>query len=105
MISSIDPTVVLAIASGLVKEGASMEINSADLKFEAVSAASNEGLLQSAVKPADPSGSMGAPTAILIKERRGSAAGFEIFGMIFLYGFVMTTEGKGDINIRLNLIV
>jgi len=60
-----------------------MEINSANLKFEAVSAASNEGLLQSAVKPADPKGSIGAPTAIFINERRCSAVGFEIFGMFF----------------------
>jgi hypothetical protein len=70
-----------------------MEINSANLKFEAVSAASNEGLLQSAVKPADPRGRMGAPKAIFINERRWSAVGFGIFGKFFLYGFVQQKKG------------
>jgi len=56
-----------------------MEINSADLKLEEVSAATMGVLLNSAPKPTDPIGSIGAPTAILMNERRSGVFRFGIW--------------------------
>jgi hypothetical protein len=94
--SSIDPTEVVAIASGLAREGASMEINSADLKLEAASAASNGELLNSAVKPVDPMGSMGVLMAILINERRLRIVGFDIVRMFLFVGLVLSNKNKNE---------
>jgi hypothetical protein len=82
VIASIDPTEVVAIASGLAREGASIEINSADLKPEAVSAAINGELLKNAERPTDPIGSMGVATAILMNERRLCTVGFDMVDMV-----------------------
>ena len=103
MISSIDPTEVVAIASGLASEGASMAINSANLKLEADSAAINGELLKMAAKPADPMGSMGVPTAILINERRLSAVGFDIADMFFFIRLVLAAANKRGANVWLRI--
>ena len=92
VISSMDSTQVVAIASGFARAGAAMEINSADLKPDEALAASNGELLKSVVRPADPMGSMGAPIAILINERRFSAVVFDMVFMVFLIRLMLNGQ-------------
>ncbi len=78
-----------------------MAINSADWKLELAPAASKGELLNSAVKPADPMGSIGAPTAILINERRLRAVGFDMVSTFLFIGLVLSAKSNNEAIVKL----
>jgi hypothetical protein len=69
------------MASGFIKDGASIEINSADFNGLLTWAANKDLELNKAAMPVPPRGSSGAPTIFLMKERRLGTGIFFIMDM------------------------